>query len=68
MSASLTDAQTCNSFRSLAIKNRLAAPRLETTVWPTLTRRSIMTPLIGDADAGVTEIDFGLFQGSLTLG
>src|SRR5437016_2285090 len=48
MSASLTDAHTCSRFRSLAIRNRLGALRLDTTVWPTLTRRSMMTPLTGD--------------------
>ena len=48
MSASLTDTQTWSFFRSLAIKNRLEELAPETTVWPTLTRRSMTTPLMGD--------------------
>ncbi len=48
MSASLTEAQTCIRLRSLAIRNRLGALRLATTVWPTFTRRSMITPLTGD--------------------
>src|SRR4051794_17648594 len=48
MSASLTDAQTWRRLRSLAMRNRLGAFRLDTTVWPTFTRRSMMTPLTGD--------------------
>ena len=48
MSASLTDAQTCIRRRSLASKKRLEALIAETTVCPTLTRRSMITPLTGD--------------------
>ena len=48
MSASLTATQTCICVRSLAIRNRLGAFRLATTVWPMLTRRSMITPLTGD--------------------
>ena len=48
MSASLTDAHTCIRRKSLAIRNRLGALRLATTVWPMFTRRSMMTPRTGD--------------------
>ena len=48
MSASFTATQTCMRVRSLAIRNRLGALRLETTVWPILTRRSMMVPLTGE--------------------
>src|SRR5207302_9892531 len=48
MSVSLTEAQICIRLRSLAIRNRLGALRLATTVWPMLTRRSRITPLTGD--------------------
>ena len=48
MSASLTEAQTCMRRKSLAIRNRLGAFRLETTVWPMLTRRSMIVPSTGD--------------------
>ena len=30
------------------MRNKLEALRLETTVWPTLTRRSMITPSTGD--------------------
>src|SRR5215831_9442527 len=48
MSASLTDTHTWMRVRSLAIRKRLGVLRLETTVWPMFTRRSIMMPLTGD--------------------
>ena len=48
MSASFTATETRRRVRSLAIRNRLGAFRLATTVWPMLTRRSIMTPFTGD--------------------
>ena len=48
ISASLTEAQTCIRRRSLAIKNRLGAFKLATTVWPILTRRATITFQIGD--------------------
>jgi hypothetical protein len=35
-------------LRSLAIRNRLGALRLETTVCPMFTRRSMMTPSTGE--------------------
>jgi len=34
--------------KSRAIRNRLGALRLETTVWPILTRRSMIVPSTGD--------------------
>ena len=48
MSASLTDAQTCIRRRSLAIRNKLGAFMLETTVCPMFTRRSMIVPLTGE--------------------
>ncbi len=48
MSASLTETHTWMRVRSLAIRKRLGAFRLDTTVWPMLTRRSMITPLTGD--------------------
>ncbi len=48
MSVSLTDAQISIRLRSLAIRKRLGAFRLDTTVWPMLTRRSRITPRTGD--------------------
>ena len=49
MSASLTWAQTCIRLRSLASRKRLWTLRAETTVCPTLTLRSMITPLTGDS-------------------
>ena len=48
MSASLTAAQTSMWLRSLARRNRLGAFSPATTVWPTLTRRSITVPSTGE--------------------
>ena len=48
MSASLTDAQTWIRLKSLASRKRLEALNEETTVCPTLTRRSTIVPLTGD--------------------
>src|SRR5262245_33589459 len=48
MSASLTEAHTWRRLRSLAMRNKLGALRLDTTVWPMFTRRSTMTPLTGE--------------------
>ena len=48
MSASFTATQTCSFVRSLAIRNRLGELKLETTVSPILTRRSMMVPLTGE--------------------
>ena len=48
MSASLTATQTCMRVRSFAIRKRLGALRLATTVWPMFTRRSMMTPFTGE--------------------
>ena len=45
---SFTDAQISIRRRSLAIRNRLGAFRLATTVWPMFTRRSRITPFTGD--------------------
>ena len=47
MSASFTDTQTCIRVRSLARRKRLGALRLETTVCPMFTRRSMIWPLTG---------------------
>ncbi len=47
-SVSLTEAQISIRLRSLAIRKRLGALRLATTVWPMFTRRSRMTPLTGE--------------------
>ena len=48
MSASLTEAHTCIRRKSLAMRNRLGALRLATTVWPMFTRRSRIVPRTGD--------------------
>ena len=48
MSASLTDTQISIFFKSFAIRKRLDALMLETTVWPMFTRRSMITPCTGD--------------------
>ena len=48
MSASLTEAQTWMRVRSLAIRNKLGVFRLDATVSPMFTRRSMITPLTGD--------------------
>ena len=48
MSASFTEAQTWMRFKSLAIRNKLGVFKLEATVSPMFTRRSIMIPLTGD--------------------
>ena len=47
MSASLTATHTCILVKSFASRKRLGALRLATTVWPTLTRRSTITPSTG---------------------
>src|SRR5439155_24774599 len=47
-SASLTDAHTFIRLRSLAMRNRLGVLKLDCTVWPRLTRRSMMTPSTGE--------------------
>ena len=47
-SASFTATHTCIRRRSCAMRNRLGALRLATTVWPMFTRRSMMTPFTGD--------------------
>ena len=47
MSASFTETQTCIFAKSFATRKMLEAAWLETTVWPMLTRRSMMTPSIG---------------------
>ena len=67
MSASLTAAQTGMRLRSLASRNRLGAFMPATTVWPTLTRRSITMPSTGERIVGVFEIDLGLLLGDLGL-
>ena len=48
ISASLTETHTCIRFRSFAIRKMLEALMLETTVWPMLTRRSMITPSTGE--------------------
>ncbi len=48
MSASFTATHTCMRLRSLAIRKRLGAFRLATTVCPMFTRRSMITPRTGE--------------------
>ena len=48
MSVSFTDDQISRRLRSLAIRKRLGAFRLATTIWPMLIRRSRMIPLTGE--------------------
>src|SRR5262249_26415696 len=47
-SASLTEAHTVIRLRSLAIKNRLGVLNDDWTVWPRVTRRSMIVPFTGD--------------------